>query len=129
MARKAFFVSGFKGDDSWVDHALQVKREGVCRDGAEDTPTEAQVTTNAQGNRVARVKHKDPAIGLDSEDVHMGGDRCVVTAEIPDPASGDLRQYIERYSDSGRFIGSFVVPWYKVGEGRHQKGTPRRINY
>ena len=127
MARKVFFVQGF--NDRFVDHALEVKREGVNREGAENTPTEAQVTTNAQGNRVARVKHRDPAIGLDTEDVHMGGDRCVVTAEIPDAKTGDLVQYVERYSDSGRFIGSYAVPWYKIGIGKHEKGAPRRITY
>lgn len=126
---RQFFVSGFKGDDHFVDHALQVRREGVNREGAEACPTEAQVTYNAQGNRVARVKHRDPAIGLDSEDVHMSGDRAVVVAEIPDPTTGDICQYVERYSDSGKRIGSYVVPWLKVGEGRHQKGSPKRIYY
>lgn len=129
MARKAFFVSGFRGDDRFVDHALQVKKDGVNRDGADQTPTEAQVTVNAQGNRVARVKHRDPAIGLDSEDVHMSGDRAVVVAEIPDPKTGDLTQYVERYSDSGRFIGSYAVPWRKIGDGKHEKGSPKRIYY
>lgn len=127
MARKVFFVQGF--NDRFVDHALQVKREGVNREGAEETSTEAQVTQNAQGNRVSRVKHRDAAIGLDSEDVHMSGDRAVVVAEIPDGKTGDLHQYVERYSDDGRFIGSYVVPWYKTGEGRHYKGMPRRIHY
>ena len=126
---KQFFVSGFKGDDGFVDHALRVKREGVNRDGAEDCPTEAQVTKNEQGNRVARVRHRDPAIGLDSEDVHMSGDRCVVTAEIPDPRTGDIHQFVERYSAGGKFIGSYDLPWYKTGEGRHTKGTARRIYY
>lgn len=127
MARKVFFVQGF--NDRFVDHALQVKRDGVNRDGAEDTPTEAQVTYNDQGQRVARVKHRDAAIGLDSEDVHMSGDRAVVVAEIPDGKTGDVHQYVERYSDDGRFIGSYVVPWYKTGEGRHYKGVARRIHY
>lgn len=126
---KQFFISGFKGDDKWIDHALQVRADGVNREGAEDCPTEAQVTYNAQGNRVARVKHKDPAIGLDSEDVHMSGDRAVVVAEIPDPKTGDINQFVERYSDGGSFLGSYVVPWYKTGEGRHTKGSPRRIYY
>lgn len=124
---KQFFVQGF--NDNFVDHALKVRREGVNREGAEDCPTEAQVTQNAQGNRVARVRHKDPAIGLDSEDVHMSGDRAVVVAEIPDPKTGDIHQYCERYSDSGKFIGSYVVPWHKTGDGQHTKGSARRIHY
>lgn len=127
MGRKVFFVQGFS--DHFVDHALQVRQDGVNREGAFDTPSEAQVVTNAQGNRVARVRQVDPAIGLDSEDVHMSGDRCVVVAEIPDPKTGDLVQYVERYSDSGARIGSYAVPWHKIGPGRHEKGSPKRIFY
>lgn len=126
MARKAFYISGFK--DHFVDHALQIQREGVCREGVENTQSTAQVTKNAQGNRVGRVIQQDSAIGLDSVDVHMSGDRCVVTAEIPQ-SNGDIVQYIERYSDGGKFIGSYEVPWRKIGEGKHEKDKPRRIWY
>ena len=127
MGRK-FYVSGFKGDDPWVDHALKTRREGVNRDGAEETPVENQVVYSPGGRRIVRPQHQDAAVGMDSEDVHMGGDRCVVVAENP-TRGGDLIQTVERYDGSGKFVGSYEVPWHKIGQGRHQKGTPRRIYY
>lgn len=124
MSKKAFFVSGFKGDDRFVDHALEIQERGVVREGWEQTPTEAQVVGSKR-----RVRHKDAAIGLDSTDVHMGNDRVVVEAEIPDPKSGDITQVVHRYSDAGRYSGSYSVVWEKTAEGRHTLARTKRIFY
>jgi hypothetical protein len=125
MGRK-FFVSGFKGDDKFVDHALEVRREGVIREGVDDVPVETQ---EVMGRR--RLRRVDAAIGLDSEDVHMGGDRVVVRAETPEikggKATGDILQVVDRYSDSGAYLGSYQIRWEKVAPGRHVLASKRRI--
>ena len=124
MSRRYFFFGETQAGVGWEKHAWKVHQEGVNREGAEKTPTEVQ---RAGGGE--RVRHLDAAIGLDSQDCHMGGDRVVTVAEIPDPATGDITQYVERYSDSGRFMGSYAIPWQKWGDGNHVSGKPRRIFY
>jgi hypothetical protein len=126
MGRK-FYVSGFKGDDPYVDHAEEVRREGVIRDGWDKTGSEWQATGRG------RVRQRDAAIGLDTEDVHMGGDRVVTRAEVPEivggKPSGDIEQVVDRYSDSGAYLGTYLVRWAKAGEGRHVIAGKRRVFY
>ena len=120
---KRYFIFGFNRGDNWEEHAWKVHQEGVNREGAEETPTEVQVAGSGR-----RVRHLDAAIGLDSQDCHMSGDKVVTTAEIPN-GKGDIMQYVERYSDSGKFIGSYGIPWLKMADGRHVSGMPKRIFY
>lgn len=129
MSGKRFFFFGeTQAGVGWEKHAWQVHQEGVNREGADQTPTEAQVTYNDRGERVARVRHRDAAIGLDSQDVHMAGDRCVTTAEIPD-GKGGVTQYVERYDDAGKFSGSYEVRWEKTGPRTHTLASKRRVYY
>lgn len=128
MSKRYFFFGETQAGVGWEKHAWKVHQEGVNRDGADQTPTEAQVAINDHGERVARVRHRDAAIGLDSQDVHMGGDRCVTTAEVPD-GRGGITQYVERYSDGGKFIGTYAVQWNKEANGRHVSEKPRRVFY
>lgn len=76
---------------------------------------------------------QDAAIGLDTEDVHFAGDRAVTRAEVPvfegGRPTGDIDQIIDRYSDGGKFLGSYTVRWEKTGEGRHTIARNRRIFY
>ena len=125
---KKYFIFGFNREDNFEEHAWKTRWEGVNRDGAEQTPTEAQVVYNPQGERIARVRHQDAAVGLDSVDVHMSGDPCVVVAEIPD-GKGTVTQYVERYSTSGKFLGSYAVPWRKTDRDTLTSEKPRRIWY
>ena|SRR5215469_5996693 len=127
-SKRYFFFGETQAGTGWEKHAWKVHQEGVNREGADQTPVEAQVTRNDQGQQVSRVRHRDAAIGLDSQDVHMGGDRCVTTAEIPD-GKGGVTQYVERYSDDGRFAGSFEVHWEKTGDRTHTLTTKRRVFY
>ena len=120
---KRYFIFGFNRGDNWEEHAWKVHHEGVNREGAEETPTEVQVAGSGR-----RVRHLDAAIGLDSQDVHMSGDPCVVTAEIPD-GKGDVTHYFERYSESGKFLGSYALDWKKTADSRQVSGKPRRIFY
>lgn len=127
MGRK-FFVSGFKGDDKFVDHALEVQEQGVIREGWDQTGSDWQ-----QAGGKGRVRQRDAAIGLDTEDVHMGGDRVVTRGEVPviqgGRATGDIDQIVDRYSDSGDYIGTYAVRWEKTGEGRHTITGKRRVFY
>jgi hypothetical protein len=127
MGRK-FFVSGFKGDDRFVEHALEVREQGVIREGADRTGSDWQ-----QAGAKGRVRQRDAAIGLDTEDVHMGGDRVVTRAEVPvivaGKPTGGVEQVVDRYSDSGAYLGSYAVRWEKTGEGRHVIAGKRRIYY
>ena len=126
---KKYFIFGFnQAGRAWENHAWKVHQEGVNREGAEETPTEAQVVYNPQGERIARVRHQDAAVGLDSQDVHMSGDPCVVVAENPD-GKGNVYQQVERYSQSGKFIGSYVVKWSKTDKDTLTSEKPRRIFY
>ena len=129
MGRKYFIFGYGQAGRAWENHAWKVHQEGVNREGAEETPTEAQVVYNPQGERMARVRHVDAAVGLDSQDVHMSGDPCVVVAENPD-GKGNVYQHVERYSsDGGRFIGSYVVKWSRTADGQLTSEKPRRIWY
>lgn len=127
MGRK-FFISGFKGGDPWIDHALEVREQGVIREGWDQTGSEWQ----EQGGK-GRVRQRDAAVGLDTEDVHMGGDRVVTRAETPEIVrgrpTGDLLQVVDRYSDSGKYMGTFEVRWAKTGAGRHVIAGSRRVTY
>ena len=125
---KKYFIFGFNRGDNFEEHAWKTRWEGVNREGAEDTPTEAQVVYNPQGERISRVRHQDAAVGLDSVDVHMSGDPCVVVAENPD-GKGNVYQQVERYSQSGKFIGSYVVKWSKTDKDCLTSEKPRRIFY
>lgn len=125
MSRKVFFVQGFQ--DRFVDHALDVKAQGVIREGADQTGSEWQSAGRG------RVRQRDAAIGLDTEDVHMGGDRVVTRAETPvitgGRATGDIEQVVDRFSDSGKYLGSYAVTWEKTGDGRHVIARNRRVYY
>ena len=123
VSKKYFFFGNGQAGTSWEQHAWKVQQEGIAREGALETPTEEQVVG---GKR--RVRHKDAAIGLDSMDAHMSGDPVVTTAEIPD-GKGGITQYVERYSTSGKFIGSYEVQWEKVAEGRHILARTKRITH
>lgn len=128
MSRKAFYISGFKGDDRFVDHALEVREQGVIRDGWDQTGSDYQ-SSGGKG----RVRQRDAAIGLDTEDVHMGGDRVVTRAETPEivrgKPTGDVLQVVDRYSDSGKYIGSYEIRWEKTGEGQHTITGHRRVSH
>jgi hypothetical protein len=127
MSRKAYYISGFKGDDRFVDHALEVREQGVIREGADQTGSEWQSAGRG------RVRQHDAAIGLDTEDVHMGGDRVVTRAETPEivsgRATGDVLQVVDRYDDSGKFTGSYEVRWTKTARGTHVISGNRRVFY
>jgi hypothetical protein len=123
VSKKYFFFGETQAGAGWEKHAWKVQQEGVNREGAEETPTEVQTA----GGK-SRVRHLDAAIGLDSQDVHYDGDRVVVVSENPD-GRGDIFQHFERYSDSGKFLGSYVGRWEKVAEGRHVLARTRRIFY
>lgn len=125
MGRK-FFISGFKGGDPYIDHALEVREQGVIRDGWDQTGSDYQ-SVGGKG----RVRQRDAAIGLDTEDVHMGGDRVVTRAETPEIVrgrpTGDIIQVVDRFSDSGKYIGSYEVRWAKTAEGQHTITGHRRV--
>ncbi len=127
MGRK-FFVSGFKGDDKFVDHALEVREQGVIREGSDQTGSDWQ-----QAGSKGRIRQRDAAIGLDTEDVHMSGDRVVTRAEVPvitgGRATGDIEQVVDRFSDSGKYLGTYAVTWEKTGDGRHVIARNRRVYY
>src|SRR5215475_1406890 len=113
---RKYFIFGFNRGDNFEEHAWKTRWEGVNREGAEQTPTKAQISYDQEGREVnRRVRHLDAAVGLDSRDVHMSGDPCVVVAEIPD-GKGTVTQYVERYSTSGKFLGSYAVDWNKTAE-------------
>jgi hypothetical protein len=117
MGRK-FYVSGYR--DGFIDHALEVRRAGVDREGVERTAAEAEVVDTIRGPR-NRVRQKDSAIGLDTEDVHMGGDPCVTVGEYPEIVggrpTGDVLQYVARYDDARNYIGTYEVRWGKTERG------------
>jgi len=121
---KRYFIFGFNRGDNWEEHAWKVHQEGVDREGADQMPSEAQVV----GKRV-RVHTPGAAIGLDTQDVHMGGDRVVVVAENPDRRTGDVDVTVERYSDSGRFLGTYRSTWERDGRGRQILSRTRRVFY
>lgn len=127
MGRK-FYVSGFKGDDRFVTDALAVREAGVIREGWDRTGSDYQ---SAGGK--GRVRNRDAAVGLDSEDVHMGGDRAVVRAEVPEilggRPTGDVLQVVDRYSDGGKCLGSYEIRWSKTGERSHTITSKRRVYY
>jgi hypothetical protein len=123
VGRKYYFFGETQAGVGWEKHAWKTHQEGVNREGADETPTETQTIGG-----ISRIRHKDAAIGLDSVDVHMSGDPCVVTAEIPD-GKGTVVQYVERYSAGGRFLGSYAVPWHKEADGCLVSEKPRRIYY
>ena len=120
---KKYFVFGFNRGDNWEEHAWKTRWEGVNRDGAEQTPTEVQTVGS-----ISRTRHQDAAVGLDSQDVHMSGDPCVVVAENPD-GKGRVIQTVERYSQSGKFLGTYEVEWNKTAEGCLTSEKPRRVFY
>jgi len=124
---RKYFIFGFNRGDNFEEHAWKTRWEGVNREGAEDTPTEEQVVYNPQGERISRIRHKDAAIGLDTQDVHLSGDRVVITDEVPD-GKGDIVAVGHRYSDSGKFIGSYEFYWEKVAEN-HQVLARRRRTF
>jgi hypothetical protein len=123
---RQFFVSGFKGGDAYIDHANEVGRQGVEREGWDKTGSEAQVAGDKR-----RVRVKDAAIGLDTYDVHMSGDLAVVRAETPEikggRATGDVLQVVDRYDDAHNYLGSYEVRWEKTGERTHTLASRRRI--
>lgn len=65
---------------------------------------------------------EDAALGLDGCDFHMGGERVTKLKEEALPG-GDVNVYFQN-ADAG---GTYVIRGYKVGEGRHYIGKPRRI--
>lgn len=128
MSKRYFIIDK---TDRWTTHAEQAHTEGVAHENVDDIPVEPQTVNveNPDGsvNTKQRLRKRNSSIGLESQDVHFKGDRVVITREEVDPSSGDINMYFDRYSDSGRRTGSYVVPWFRVGEDRHAKGTPRRI--
>ena len=120
---KKYFIFGFNRGDNWEEHAWKTRWEGVNRDGAEDTPTEVQTV-----GKISRNRHVDAAVGLDSQDVHMSGDPCVVVAENPD-GKGRVIQTVERYSQSGKFLGTYEVEWNRTADGCLTSEKPRRVFY
>ena len=118
---KRYFIFGFNRGDNWEEHAWRTHWDGVNREGVDSLPSEAQVV----GDRT-RVRTPNSAIGLDSQDVHMGGDLVVVEAETPD-GKGGIIQTVHRYSDSGRFIGTYESQWDQTGRGQHTLRRTRRI--
>lgn len=128
MSRKYFVI---EKTDHWTTHAEQVHKEGIGYERSEDMPIEQQTVNVAQpdGSVVtkSRQRRQDVSMGIESQDAHYMGDRVVITHEEADPKTGDVKMYFDRYSDSGKRTGSYVVPWLKVADGTHRKGTPRRI--
>ena len=126
---KRYFV--IEKSDRWTTHAAQVHEQGVQHERVGDIPVEEQKVSVVQPDgsvaTKSRLRRQDASIGLESQDLHMSGDRVVVTHEEAVPGTGDINMYVDRYSDSGKRIGSYMVPWYKTGDGQHRKGTPRRI--
>lgn len=125
---KKYFIFDWNRGDGWEEHVSRIREGGVIREGVENTTAEAQVVHNKKGERVARVRQADAAIGLDSEDVHMGGDRVVVEAELPS-RGGDVTQVVHRYSDSGKYIGSYEAVWEKTDSKIHTLTRKRRVFY
>ena len=120
---KRYFIFGFNRGDNWEEHAWKTRWEGVNRDGAEETPTEVQTV-----GKISRTRHLDAAVGLDSQDVHMSGDPCVVVAENPD-GKGRVIQTVERYSQAGKFLGTYEVEWIRTADGCLTSEKPRRVFY
>jgi hypothetical protein len=125
---KKYFIFDWNRGDNWEEHVTQVREGGVIREGTENTIAEAQVVQNKHGERRARVRQRDAAIGLDSEDVHMGGDRVVIEAELPQ-SSGDVTVVGHRYSDSGKFLGTYEFGWDKTDSKIHTLARKRRVFY
>jgi hypothetical protein len=127
MGRK-FFVSGYR--DGFVDHALEVRERGVDREGVERTVAEAEVVDTIRGPR-SRVRQRDCAVGLDTEDVHMGGDPCVTRGEHPEfvggRPTGAIIQLVDRYDDARNYIGSYEIKWEKTGARSHAIASKRRV--
>jgi hypothetical protein len=127
MGRK-FFVSGFKGGSAYIDHANEVQEQGVEREGWDKTGSDWQ----SQGGK-GRVRARDAAVGLDTYDVHMGGDLAVVRAETPEivggKPTGDVLQVVDRYDDAHNYLGSYEVRWEKTDERTHRLSSKRRIFY
>jgi hypothetical protein len=127
MGKSYYFFGQTQAGVQWEKHAWDVQQKGVDRSGADQTSADTQVVYNQEGRETGRRRtHRDAAIGIDSTDAHMGGDRVVVEAEIPD-GKGDITQVVHRYSDSGR-ISSYEVQWVKVAEGRHVLARTRRTS-
>jgi hypothetical protein len=128
MSKKTYVI---EKSDGWTTHAAQAHEEGVVYDGVDSIPVERQEiqVQQADGSVVTRGRNRKPnaTIGLDSQDVHMGGDRVVVMREERQ-ASGDINMVVQRYRDDGRSNGTYIVPWHLTSNGSHRKGTPRRIH-
>lgn len=113
---KSFYVSGFKGEDRWVEDELEVRQHGgVVREGA----MEAQKTGKFR---------RTSALGFDSDQMHYAGDRVVTRGEVVE-SNGDVTYYFERIGDDGKSRGTYQQPWRKEGEGRLVQGGPARRTF
>lgn len=112
-------VYGFS--DAWARHADMVNREGIDREGVNDTERVGQTI-----GKKSRMMRKDAAIGLESVDVHHGGDRVVIDVESPQK-NGDIIVRGQRYDDNSRFRGTMEYRWVKVAEGKHVLEGSRRV--
>lgn len=127
MGRKYFTFDWNRGDN-FEEHAWKVQQEGVNREGADRTVSEAQIVGDKR-----RVRQKDAAIGLDTRDVHHRGDKVVISDEVPEikggKRTGDVLSYGHRYSDSGKLLETREYRWIKVGDGKHVLAGSRRVSY
>jgi hypothetical protein len=124
---RMFFLGGIpdpvhgKGDDKWAateEKAMELQGAEGGFAGHEKAP-------------VKRIKYRkqdlefkqDVSIGLDGQDVHMGGERVSKLKEER-LEGGDIAVYWQN-ADSG---GTYVNVWNKTADGRHRNsGVLRRI--
>ena len=119
MGKSQFFMSGFKGDDPWVDNEMLVRERGVVRDGAMQQPTEVQ---GVQGKKIRTIR-KNASLGLEGRDIHISGTRVTTLGEVPD-GKGGVTWYGQ--AENG---GTFKQHWEQTKDGRMEPSEKPRRTY
>lgn len=107
--------------DAWARNearARQMEREEGKQVGYENNPI---ITRHDGAGRPVEFR-QDSALGLDGQDIHVGGDKVSVLKEECLPG-GDIIAYFQ--NERG---GTYAQRWAKVADGMHRSTEkPRRI--
>lgn len=102
--------------DAWTRNEEEAQRQGVVHEGWEQAPVKDVGT----GRKRAQLR-EDASLGLDGQDVHVGGDRVTLRAEER-TADGVVTYW---QNERG---GTYRQRWIKDGERRLRPAErPKRI--
>lgn len=132
---RAFYVSGFKREDRWVEDELEERASNRRNQELEKIPTVKRPLLGPDGKQVVDalgrpryVYDKPGAFSWRSEDVHYKGDRVVIRGTEVDEKTGVTRTYFSRIGADGRpERGTYELTEERTGDRQHTIARSRKI--